>query len=103
MVKDIFSQLPKTFLPGKIDKEISYYFSIEEQKWTVILGPQDCRVESGKTIEEADCVCKTSAEFFTRIWEQDYRPGLGDFMSGKIRSNNPDALKTFLSVFGKTA
>ncbi len=70
-------------------------------KKTVVLTPEACRVEDGKTIEEVDCVCKTSSDFFLKIWNEGYRPGMGDFMSGKIKSNNPLTLKDFLAAFGK--
>lgn len=103
MIDSIFNQLEQSFKPGVLDKPLSYYFSIDDLKKTVFLDPQHCRVEIGKTTEAADCVCKTSAEFFMRIWEQNYRPGIKDFLSGSIRSNNPEALKTFLVVFGKSA
>jgi putative sterol carrier protein len=103
MINEIFSQMVASFKPGVLEKALSFYFSINEQKKTVFLGPHSCRVEDGKSIENADCVCKTSPDFFIRIWEQDYRPGLKDFLCGDIRSNNPEALKAFLSAFGKSA
>lgn len=103
MIATIFKQMAEEFKPGTLDKARSYYFSLDEQKKTVFLDPQHCRVEEGKTIEAADCVCKTSAEFFGRIWHDGYRPGIKDFLSGAIRSNNPEALKSFLAAFGKSA
>ena len=103
MVDSIFKQMEEEFIPGTLDKALSFYFSIDEQKKTVFLDPQSCRVEDGKKTENADCVCKTSADFFIRIWDSNYRPGLKDFLSGDIRSNNPEALKTFLTAFGKSA
>lgn len=103
MIHSIFDQMAVAFKPGQLDKELSYYFSIDELRKTIILDPQNCRVEDGKSIESADCVCKTSTAFFLRIWEQNYRPGLKDFLCGDIRSNNPEALKTFLAAFGKSA
>lgn len=101
MIESIFSCLEDNFVPGEVEKETSYYFSIDEVKKTVILSPQACRVENGKTLEEADCVCKTGSDFFLTIWNDNYRPGMSDFMSGKIKSNNPMALKDFLAAFGK--
>ena len=103
MIDSIFNQMAAAFQPGSIDKAQSYYFSIDEQKKTVFLDPQSCRVEEGKTTDSADCVCKTSAEFFVKIWAEGYRPGIKDFLSGAIRSNNPEALKSFLAAFGKDA
>lgn len=103
MVQEIFAGLPGSFQPGNVEKSVSYYFTLGETKKTVQINPTECRVEDGKTIENADCVCKTSEEFFVKIWEEGYRPGLKDFMSGTIKSNAPDELKTFLKAFGKEA
>ncbi len=101
MVEKIFSSLSNNYCPGEIDEETSYYFSIDDIKKTVTLTPENCRIEDGKTIESVDCVCKTDSDFFLRIWNEDYRPGMSDFLSGKIKSNNPMALKDFLAAFGK--
>ena len=103
MIEAIFQQMADDFVPGVFATETNFYFSIGPCKKSLFLGPEACRVEDGKTLEEADCVCKTSPEFFQRIWQENYRPGLKDFLGGTIRSNNPDALKTFLAAFGKTA
>ncbi len=101
MIETIFSGLEDSYSSGVIDAETSFYFSIDDIKKTVVLTPDSCRVEEGKTIEEVDCVCKTSSDFFLKIWNDGYRPGMGDFMSGKIKSNNPLTLKDFLAAFGK--
>ena len=101
MIETIFSGLEESYSSGVIDAETSFYFSIDDIKKTVVLTPDSCRVEEGKTIEEVDCVCKTSSDFFLKIWNEGYRPGMGDFMSGKIKSNNPLTLKDFLAAFGK--
>ena len=101
MIETIFSGLEDSYSSGVIDAVTSFYFSIDDIKKTVVLTPDSCRVEEGKTIEEVDCVCKTSSDFFLKIWNDGYRPGMGDFMSGKIKSNNPLTLKDFLAAFGK--
>jgi len=103
MINSIFNQMASSFQAGSIDKSVSYYFTIDDSKKTVYLDPQSCRIEEGKTTETADCVCKTSAEFFAQIWNDGYRPGLKDFLAGAIKSNKPEALKTFLVAFGKDA
>ncbi len=101
MVENIFNGLQESYVSGVIEKETSFYFSIEDTKKTVVLTPESCRVEDGKTIEEVDCVCKTEGSFFLKIWDEGYRPGMSDFMTGKIKSNNPLTLKDFLAAFGK--
>lgn len=102
-LESIFSALPQSFVTGVVSEPVSYYFSLGETRKTVELNPQSCTVTDGKILERADCVCKTSQEFFLRIWNENYRPGLKDFLSGTIKSNNPEGLKVFLKCFGKDA
>jgi len=101
MIDEIFIKLPDLFVPGTLSESMSFYFSLGETKKTVRLSPGGCTVEDGRTVENADCVCKTSPEFFIKIWEEDYRPGMKDFMTGVIKSNNPSVLHDFLRSFGK--
>ena len=103
MINDIFASLPECFVKGILTEPASYYFSLGQCKKTVRLSAQECLVEEGRTVEAADCVCKTSPEFFDKIWSEGYRPGMADFLSGIIKSNNPGALKDFLRAFGKEA
>ncbi len=102
MIESIFASLADNFVAGTVDKPTSYYFSLGDHKKSVYLTAESCLVEDGRTVEEADCVCKTSGEFFVRIWQEGYRPGMADFLSGAIKSNNPTALQTFLAAFGKS-
>ena len=101
MVEEIFAGLGECFQANKVEQRQVYYFSVDEVKKTVTLSPEKVEVENGKTVEEADCVCKTSTAFFLKIWQEGYRPRMQDFLSGAIKSNNPFALKIFLDAFGK--
>lgn len=101
MIETIFASLPGSYVTGVIDRDTVYYFSMGPVKKTVRLTKDGCVVENGRTVDNADCVCKTDEAFFLSIWEDGYRPGMGDFMSGKIKSNNPSALQLFLRAFGK--
>lgn len=101
MIEKIFAELPQLFRPDTIQADATYYFSLGETKKTVKLSPSAVTIQDGKAVDDADCVCKTSSEFFIKIWDEGYRPGLKDFMTGIIKSNNPDKLKTFLKAFGK--
>lgn len=103
MLAEIFTNLPESFVPGTVTGPVSYYFTLGELKKTVRVTSDACTVEDGRTLENADCVCKTSPEFFLRIWQEGYRPGMKDFLSGTIKSNNPGALQGFLRCFGKDA
>ena len=101
MVKDIFDGLKELFIADTVKTPISFYFSLDEVKKTVLLDPDCCVVKEGRAVAEADCVCKTSKDFFLKIWNDGYRPGMKDFFSGTIKSNNPNALRSFLASFGK--
>jgi hypothetical protein len=103
VLDDIFSSLPGSYVIGVVDRDTVYYFSLGVFKKTVRLSAERCVVEDGRTVENADCVCKTDEAFFLSIWEDGYRPVLGDFMAGRIKSNNPSALQRFLQAFGKKA
>ena len=97
----IFGTLAQSYRKGIFSVPTVFYFSIDEVKKTVTLDGAGCSIENGKTVEEADCICKTSAEMFNRIWNEGYRPGVMDFMAGKIKSNAPQLLQQFLQAFGK--
>jgi hypothetical protein len=101
MVEEIFARLGESFQADKVVRPKVYYFSVDDLKRTVTLAPEGVRVDNGKTVEDADCVCKTSTEFFLKVWQEGYRPGLQDFLSGAIKSNDPFGLQEFLAAFGK--
>ena len=101
MQEGIFSAMQEQYQKGVFTVPTTFYFSIDNIKKTVKLDAECCSVEDGKSVEEADCVCKTSAEMFNRIWNDGYRPGIMDFMGGAIKSNAPQLLQQFLSAFGK--
>lgn len=97
----VFEQLDTMYIPGSFPRPTSFYFSLDSIKKTVTLGSETCVIQDGKAVDEADCVCKMGAELFDRIWNEGYRPGIMDFMSGAIKSNNPGLLQDFLKAFGK--
>lgn len=101
MQEEIISTLPECYRKGVFTLPTTFYFSIDDVKKTVTLDGEGCTVLDGKAVDEADCVCKTSAEMFARIWNDGYRPGIMDFMGGAIKSNAPQLLQQFLSAFGK--
>jgi putative sterol carrier protein len=101
MIEQIFTTLPQHYQPGIVTEPTSIYFSIDEVKRTVWLNPTECKVDEGRTTDSADCVCKTTEEFFLKVWNDGYRPGLSDFLSGKIKANKPDILQLFLKACGK--
>lgn len=101
MQEDIFTTLAKSYRKGVFTVPTTFYFSIDNINKTVTLDAESCLVEEGKTVEDADCVCKTSAAMFNRIWNEGYRPGIMDLMSGAVTSNAPQLLPQLLVAFGK--
>jgi putative sterol carrier protein len=102
-LKAIFSAMEKRFKPNVLDKETSFYFSLGEgpgEKWSVVVGPTSCKITEGKPEKEADCFLKTKSSIFIDMISGRYKPGITDFMTGKIKSNDPIRLKSLMSVFG---
>lgn len=98
-VAKIFEQMPSRYLPGKIDRKTVYYFSIESDRYTVTLDPEQVTVESGKTVDDADVVLKTTTALFEKMVLKGKMPGPIDIARGKIKTNDPVALKRMLDYF----
>lgn len=95
----IFDAMPDRYRTGSARSSSIYYFSIGEHKYTVRLTPQACTVESGKTAENADVVLKTTPELFEKMVVKGKMPGPIDIARGKIKTNDPGALKQLRDYF----
>ena len=98
-VGDLFHTLPPLFQKGNVKAPRTYYFSIDEEKWTVAMTPETCEVTEGKPEKDADCYFKASTQMFLDVWNGRYTPSVKDFMMGTIKSNNPLLLKDFIAAF----
>lgn len=101
MPENFFKMLQETYRKGVFTAPTTFYFSIDDVKKTLTVDAESCRVEDGKTVEHADCVCTTSRDMFDKILNKGYRPGIMDFMTGAIKSNAPQLLPQLLVAFGK--
>lgn len=101
MQEELFNALQNSYRGGIFTIPTTFYFSIDDIKKTLTLDADSCRIEDGKTVAEADCICKTSGEMLNRILNEGYRPGIMDFMGGKIKSNAPQLLQQLLTAFGR--
>lgn len=101
MTEETFSSLEASYQKGIFTVPTTFYFSIDDIRKTLTLDADNCKIEDGKAVEDADCVCKTTTKMFSKIWHDGYRPGIMDFMSGAIKSNAPQLLQQFLSAFGR--
>ena len=98
----VLETMKARFKPGKIKTPTTYYLSLgdaDDHKWTVKLSPSACELIPGK-IDKADCVLKTSADLFAKLVDGSWKPGVVDFMSGKIKTNDLDLLKNLQTAFG---
>lgn len=101
MQENIFANLLANYRKGTFSVPTVFYFSVDDIQKTVTLDADGCTIQDGKTVAEADCFCKTSRDMLHRIWNEGYRPGIMDFLGGKIKSNAPQLLQQFLLAFGK--
>ena len=99
----LFAELTENFDPTDANGEASYYFSlgdIADQKWSVVVDGEECRVQQGKPDGgRADCVVKTSPDMFHKIVREGYTPSMDEFLSGDIKTNDPDLLRDFQATF----
>lgn len=102
-LEPLFAELTDMFERDQVDDKVSYYFSlgnIDDHKWTVVVDAEDCTVHMGKPHGgQADCVVKTTPDIFRKIVQEAYVPSFDEFMDGTIKTNSPDLLMRFQSVF----
>jgi long-chain acyl-CoA synthetase len=99
----LFAELESKFKPGVVPKPLSFYFTLGGDplaKWTVKVDASSCEIRPGKPEgTAADCVLKTSPEIFAKIVREAYTPGVAEFLSGAVKSNDVELLLTFQRVF----
>lgn len=98
-VATIFKMMPSRYKKGSAAKSTSYYFSIGDDKYTVKIEPTEVKVETGKTIENADVILKTTPELFIKMVVEGKAPGALDIARGKIKTNDPMGLQKLRSMF----
>jgi len=102
-LEPLFSELNQKFEKDQLDQPVTYYFTLgnsDEQKWSIVVNATDCTIYMGKPKGgAADCVVKTSPEIFRKIVQEKYVPSFDEFMNGTIKTNSPDLLARFGSVF----
>ncbi len=104
-VEPLFSQLSDEFDAENANgSEVSYYFTlgdVSDLKWSVIVDGDRVKIRRGKPDGgQADCVVKTSPAMFERIVREGYVPSVDEFVSGDIKTNDPELLRDFQEFFG---
>jgi putative sterol carrier protein len=101
-IAKIFKGLPKRFNKANVTAARRYYFSLgEDEKWTVHILKDKCTVKKGNT-EDVDCFFKGPVELFLDVWNGKHQLGAADFLTGRVKSNNPLLLKEFVAAFHKS-
>lgn len=98
-VPEIFDAMPSRYRKGSATSARSFYFSVGDHKYTVKIDAEGCTVESGKTIDNADVVLKTTPELFEKMVVKGKLPGALDIARGKIKTNDPGGLKALRDWF----
>lgn len=98
-IPEIFDAMPGRYNTGKVTKPSTFYFSIGDHKYTVKVDTDNCTVESGKTVENADIVLKTTPEIFEKMVLKGKMPGALDIARGKIKTNDPKGLGALGELF----
>lgn len=99
-VTQVFLDMKGLFIPGKMRRDVTYYFSVGEgNKWTVQMGPKKIKVTKGKLTDHADCVLKTNPGMFLRMVNKGYVPNFIDFQLGFVKTNRPEMLVEFRKAF----
>jgi len=94
----ILAALPGRFIPGKLTREVSYYFSIGDQKVTLRLGPQRCEVVPGNA-GNADCVVKADPAVFEKLVVHGQAPGALDIARGRFKTSDVGLLSLLKDAF----
>jgi long-chain acyl-CoA synthetase len=102
VLAEIFQELSGRFRAEEVREPCTWYFSLgesKEAKWTVRVTADNCIIVNDKLDGKADCVFKTDAKTFTRIIRDKHIPEVSDFMDGTVKTNSPELLSTFITVF----
>ena len=98
-VPTIFDSMPGRYKAGSASEPRTFYFSIGEHKYTVFVDPETCRVEKGKSVDDANVILKTTPELFERMVIQGKLPGPLDIARGRIKTNDPSGLQALRTMF----
>lgn len=98
-IEQLIDEMPRRYRAGRIAKTTVFYFSIGSYKATVTATPEELTIERDKKVDNADVVLKTTPELFEKMVLKGKMPGTIDIARGKVKSNNPVALKAFRDYF----
>ena len=95
--------LANRFDTERLDRPVSWYFSLGDLKYSVAVNEEGCVVSRGRPSGgAADCVVKASPEMIRRLICESYVPTPSEFVSGAIKTNDIPLLIEFSRVFDLT-
>lgn len=95
-----FESLAARYDSERIERPVSWYFSLGEVKYSVSVTEDGCQVGVGRpTTGSADCVVKTTPDMIARLISDAYVPTPAEFVSGAIKTNDIPLLIEFSRVF----
>ena len=101
-IPDLFTMMPERYKASSHTATRWYYFSIGPHKYTVCMSPAGCDVQSGKTRDNCDLVLKTTEKLFIKMVVHGKLPGALDIARGRIKTNDPVALRALKGAFDFT-
>ena len=100
VTEQILDELERRYDPTRIKKPSKWALVLNGKggpRYTLEISPENFVVRKGK--HDADVAIITSDEFLKKIVFEAFTPGIPEFMSGKIKSNNPMGLMEFQNIF----
>lgn len=98
-IPELFELMPERYRAGVLSETRSYYFSVGPHKYTAVLSADGVEVTRGNTVDKADVVLKTTEKLFLKMVVDGKMPGPIDIARGKIKTNDPAALKQLRDLF----
>lgn len=96
---ELIASFQRRYVPGSVDRTLTYYFSVGDEKHTLVLTPTTCAISPGKPAH-ADCVVKATPEVFVNLVLHGKQPGPLDIARGRFKTNDVALLLKLRTAFG---
>ena len=100
VAEEIIEELQRRYDPARIKKPSTWALALNGKggpRYTLEISTENLVIKKGK--HDADIVIITSDEFLRKIVFEAFTPGVPEFVSGKIKSNNPMGMMEFQAIF----
>ena len=100
LTEQILVELKRRYDPNRVKKPSKWALVLNGKggpRYTLEVSSENLLVRKGK--HDADVAIITSDEFLKKIVFEAFTPGVPEFMSGTIKSNNPMGLVEFQNIF----